>query len=118
MQGIHTLLNHCPRLTHLSLTGVQAFLREDLTEFCRDPPAEFTAQQRGLFCVFSGDGVSSLRNYLNHAVFAYPRDTGEESVYDDADEMEDDVTGLMGATGISDSPDEEMPDVAPDTAQT
>lgn len=33
------LLNACPRLTHLSLTGVQAFLRHDLEQFCRDAPA-------------------------------------------------------------------------------
>jgi hypothetical protein len=41
-QGIHALLNQCPKLTHLSLTGVQAFyLREDLITFCREaPPGE------------------------------------------------------------------------------
>lgn len=38
-QSIIRLLNSCPRLTHLSLTGVQAFLREDLEQFCRDAPA-------------------------------------------------------------------------------
>lgn len=32
------LLDSCPRLTHLSLTGVQAFLRHDLEQFCRDAP--------------------------------------------------------------------------------
>jgi len=32
------LLNNCPKLTHLSLTGVQAFLRPDLEEFCREAP--------------------------------------------------------------------------------
>lgn len=63
-QGIHELLQYCPRLTHLSLTGVQAFLREDLTRFCRDAPAEFTHPQRDVFCVFSGEGVSRLREYL------------------------------------------------------
>ena len=63
-QGVHELLQFCPRLTHLSLTGVQAFLREDLTRFCREAPPEFTHLQRDLFCVFSGDGVSRLREYL------------------------------------------------------
>ncbi|KAL8872902.1 MAG: hypothetical protein Q9174_001552 [Haloplaca sp. 1 TL-2023] len=39
LPGIHALLKRCPKLTHLSLTGVQAFfLREDLTTFCRVPP--------------------------------------------------------------------------------
>ena len=36
--GIHALLNNCPRLTHLSLTGVQSFLRNDLIVFCREAP--------------------------------------------------------------------------------
>lgn len=37
-QSIIVLLNNCQKLTHLSLTGVQAFLRHDLERFCRDPP--------------------------------------------------------------------------------
>ena len=38
-QGIHALLNQCPKLTHLSLTGVAAFyLREDLIRCCREAP--------------------------------------------------------------------------------
>lgn len=32
------LLNSCPRLTHLSLTGVAAFQRDDFQPFCRTPP--------------------------------------------------------------------------------
>ena len=54
-------------MTHLSLTGVQAFLRDDLTVFCREAPAEFNDHQREVFCVFSGNGVSRLREYLNRA---------------------------------------------------
>ncbi|RMZ82628.1 hypothetical protein DV738_g1483, partial [Chaetothyriales sp. CBS 135597] len=64
LKGITALLHNCPRLTHLSLTGVQAFLREDLTRFCRDAPPEFTHPQRDVFCVFSGEGVQRLRDYL------------------------------------------------------
>lgn len=66
LQSILRLLNSCPRLTHLSLTGVQAFLREDLEMYCRDAPPEFTEHQRSVFCVFSGQGVVGLRKYLNH----------------------------------------------------
>lgn len=33
------LLNSCPRLTHLSLTGVAAFQREDFQAYCRQAPA-------------------------------------------------------------------------------
>jgi hypothetical protein len=38
-QSIIVLLNNCQKLTHLSLTGVQAFLRHDLEQFCREAPA-------------------------------------------------------------------------------
>jgi F-box and leucine-rich repeat protein GRR1 len=37
-KSIIRLLNCCPRLTHLSLTGVQAFLRDDLENFSRPAP--------------------------------------------------------------------------------
>lgn len=32
------LLNSCPRLTHLSLTGVAAFQRDDFQPYCRQAP--------------------------------------------------------------------------------
>jgi F-box and leucine-rich repeat protein GRR1 len=65
LAGINALLNNCPRLAHLSLTGVQAFLRDDLLVFCRDAPPDFNDHQREVFCVFSGPGVNRLRFYLN-----------------------------------------------------
>ncbi|KAJ0116196.1 hypothetical protein J7T55_005142 [Diaporthe amygdali] len=75
LKSIIKLLNSCPRLTHLSLTGVQAFLRQDLEQFCRDAPPEFTDHQRNVFCVFSGQGVSNLRRHLNtDSAFAHLRD--------------------------------------------
>jgi F-box and leucine-rich repeat protein GRR1 len=45
---------------------VQAFLREDLLAFCREAPPEFNEHQRDVFCVFSGNGVGRLREFLNH----------------------------------------------------
>ncbi|KAI8624753.1 RNI-like protein [Xylariaceae sp. FL1651] len=65
LPSIIKLLNCCPKLTHLSLTGVPAFLRDDLESFCREAPPDFTEHQRAVFCVFSGAGVAGLRNYLN-----------------------------------------------------
>lgn len=62
---IYQLLHSCPRLTHLSLTGIHSFLRQDITQFCRPAPPDFNEHQRALFCVFSGDGVSQLRDYLD-----------------------------------------------------
>ncbi|KAK9448740.1 SCF E3 ubiquitin ligase [Limtongia smithiae] len=64
LAAIYDLLMACPRLTHLSLTGVAAFLHPELTQYCRPAPAEFNPHQRGVFCVFSGTGVTRLRNYL------------------------------------------------------
>ncbi|KAF2665050.1 RNI-like protein [Microthyrium microscopicum] len=64
LDGITSLLNNCPRLSHLSLTGVQEFLRDDLLHFCRPAPREFTEHQRNFFCVFSGNNVARLKEYL------------------------------------------------------
>ncbi|EXJ77488.1 F-box and leucine-rich repeat protein GRR1 [Capronia epimyces CBS 606.96] len=101
VQGITALLHNCPRLTHLSLTGVQAFLREDLTRFCRDAPAEFTHPQRDVFCVFSGEGVSRLREYLMRLALEEAQRLCREAIDDSlldgvdspgADTMSDDGT--------------------------
>ncbi|KAF2502591.1 RNI-like protein [Lophium mytilinum] len=86
LAGIHALLNNCPRLTHLSLTGVMAFLREDLVVFCREAPqAEFNDHQRDVFCVFSNHGVTRLRAYLNQdsRISAYEADG---TMYDETEE--------------------------------
>ncbi|KID75755.1 SCF E3 ubiquitin ligase complex F-box protein grrA [Metarhizium brunneum] len=65
LKSIMRLLNSCPRLTHLSLTGVAAFQRDDFQAYCRVAPVEFTQHQRDVFCVFSGSMVSQFREFLN-----------------------------------------------------
>ena len=60
------LLNSSPRLTHLSLTGIPTFLRDDLRHYSRPPPSEFSPHQSSIFCVFSGAGVAKLRGQLNY----------------------------------------------------
>ncbi|KAJ6788740.1 hypothetical protein PWT90_07967 [Aphanocladium album] len=67
LKSILKLLNSCPRLSHLSLTGVPAFQGDDFSPFCREAPPEFTNHQRNVFCVFSGSQVSKFRDYLNSA---------------------------------------------------
>lgn len=101
LAGIHALLNNCPRLTHLSLTGVQAFLREDLLVYCREAPPEFNEHQRDVFCVFSGIGVQRLRGFLNTNGQHEERD--EQIGYGDHDgsgtmfnEGEDETQGGVG----------------------
>jgi hypothetical protein len=80
---------------------VQAFLRPDLTRFCRDAPAEFTHPQRDVFCVFSGEGVQRLREYLSilarEEAGVPGRDAMDESLLDGeespgVDTMSDDGT--------------------------
>ncbi|KAJ5996729.1 hypothetical protein N7499_006951 [Penicillium canescens] len=113
-EGIHALLNNCPRLTHLSLTGVPPFLRPELTKFCREAPKEFTQQQRDVFCVFSGDGVNRLRDFLNRYESS-PHEETEATMYDDDEELDEDegqMTGLMNATVINDGDDDYI-DVGP-----
>jgi F-box and leucine-rich repeat protein GRR1 len=96
----------------LSLTGVQAFLEDNLTAFCREAPPEFTQQQRDVFCVFSGEGVTRLREYLNRDIGTM-REVTEATMYDDDEELDEDegqVTGLMHATDLN---DEDYIDVGP-----
>ena len=93
-------------------------MREDLTIFCRNAPPEFTQQQREVFCVFSGEGVGRLRDFLNHTGDFSGVEEG--TMYDDGDEGDEDegqVTGLMNATAINDDDDEEMADESVDTSQ-
>jgi F-box and leucine-rich repeat protein GRR1 len=83
---------------------VHAFLRDNLTAFCREAPPEFTQQQRDVFCVFSGEGVTRLREYLNRDMAPHPEQI-EATMYDDDEELDEDegqMTGLMHATGIND----------------
>ncbi|KAL2074120.1 hypothetical protein VTL71DRAFT_7898 [Oculimacula yallundae] len=100
LNSIIVLLNNCQKLTHLSLTGVQAFLRPDLEQFCREAPPEFTEHQRNVFCVFSGVGVTGLRHHLNSLE---PAEGGYDPMaHNDDDDDDDDhtMTGMIGATAM------------------
>lgn len=119
------LLNCCQKLTHLSLTGVHAFMRDDLSVFCREAPREFTEHQRQVFCVYSGTGVSGLRRYLNtqsefadysdginaHARrrAAPPNDAvaiPDVDGFDEADGVEDDDMGDGSEIALEGGPDD------------
>lgn len=122
LSGITALLNNCPRLNHLSLTGVQAFLREDLLVFCREAPPEFNDHQRDVFCVFSGTGCNSLRKYLNEdaahgghtrAPFAVVGDVDSDDDHDDNDGSDVAMAGSVGSPTVSSAPP--MPPVPPMT---
>ncbi|KAG8922716.1 SCF ubiquitin ligase complex subunit, partial [Tulasnella sp. 417] len=92
VQAINYLLQRLQKLTHLSLTGIPAFRRPELQQFCRPPPKEFTQNQRAAFCVYSGHGVIELRRYLQHYMQAQdggrpavPRNNGSDADDDDND---------------------------------
>lgn len=90
------------------MTGVQAFLHESLTAFCRAAPAEFNDHQREVFCVFSNEGVKKLRNHLiAQSRIEAPYD-GEGTMYDDSDL---DVQGIVGNLNNALNPETIMPHV-------
>ncbi|CAO3565979.1 unnamed protein product [Mortierella alpina] len=62
--AVAELVQQCSKLTHLSVTGVPAFMTPRYQKFCRIPPSEFTPHQREVFCVFSGKGVRELRQHM------------------------------------------------------
>lgn len=68
--------------------------------------------------MFSGEGVTRLREYLNRESNPHPEET-EATMYDDDEELDEDegqMTGLMHATGINDNDndnDDEYMDVPP-----
>ncbi|KAL1838750.1 hypothetical protein VTJ49DRAFT_2248 [Mycothermus thermophilus] len=119
--SIIRLLNSCPRLTHLSLTGVQAFLREDLEQFSRPAPSEFTEHQRSVFCVFSGQGVVNLRKHLNVLAQSF-QESREPSAPRNAPPAAPVTSQLLppelafadGDADVAEMEDEEGDDVVPD----
>lgn len=126
--AIHFLLQKLPKLTHLSLTGIPAFRRNELQQFCRDPPPvrlsfmstfldlttihkqEFNTTQRSSFCVYSGKGVSDLRNYLSDLYNAITDDSAQQSGTEYEYETEDNTYrgAYMAHLDIVDDGDEEQ----------
>ncbi|KAF9897851.1 SCF ubiquitin ligase complex subunit [Lobosporangium transversale] len=78
--AVAALVSQCSKMTHLSLTGVPAFISPCYQQFCRAPPPEFTAHQREVFCVFSGKGVRELRNHMQENPPAIPSSTSMASI--------------------------------------
>ncbi|KAF8854910.1 SCF E3 ubiquitin ligase complex F-box protein-like protein grrA [Acephala macrosclerotiorum] len=105
LTSIICLLNNCQKLTHLSLTGVQAFLRSDLEQFCREAPPEFTEHQRNVFCVFSGQGVMGLRSHLNKLPLNHAYDPLANGPVDDDEDQTmtgtDHATLMMSAAALN-----------------
>ncbi|KAF9207546.1 SCF ubiquitin ligase complex subunit [Haplosporangium sp. Z 27] len=78
--AVAALVAQCSKLTHLSVTGVPAFISPKYQKFCRAPPSEFTPHQREVFCVFSGKGVRELRQYMQENPIAAPSPVSLEAI--------------------------------------
>ncbi|TFK55512.1 RNI-like protein [Heliocybe sulcata] len=104
--AVHFLLQRLRKLTHLSLTGIPSFRRAELQRFCRVPPQEFNQTQREQFCVYSGKGISQLRDYLT-ALFNTITD-GDTSYSGEGEDDEDVRT--IGYSGLEADDGEEEDD--------
>ncbi|KAG0348572.1 SCF ubiquitin ligase complex subunit, partial [Gamsiella multidivaricata] len=80
VNAVAALVTQCSKLTHLSVTGVHAFISPNYQRFCRAPPPEFTAHQREVFCVFSGKGVRDLRSYMQENPVMLPSEASLASL--------------------------------------
>ena len=65
--AVKRLVNDCPHLVHLSLTGVSDFMHSSFRSLSKKPSAELTDHQKQMFCVFSGNGIAKLRHCLNYS---------------------------------------------------
>lgn len=65
--------------------------------FCRDAPPEFNDHQRDVFCVFSGHGVSRLRDHLNDSKHFAHENRGRHAPNFDVN------AGLMGMDDADDT---------------
>ncbi|KAJ2925665.1 hypothetical protein H1R20_g11431, partial [Candolleomyces eurysporus] len=63
LQAVHLLLDKARKLKHLTLTGIRVFMDPELQRFCREPPKDYNS--RAAFCVYSGHGITQLRNHLD-----------------------------------------------------
>ncbi|KAF9117286.1 SCF ubiquitin ligase complex subunit [Mortierella sp. 14UC] len=97
--AIAFLVTQCRKLTHLSLTGVPAFIWPRYQMFCRAPPPEFTAHQREVFCVFSGKGVRDLRKYMQENVTLAPAPVNLANIRASYRMMSSAVSSMLAASG-------------------
>ena len=62
--------------------------------------SEFTEHQRNVFCVFSGAGVTGLRNHLNHTAVTTPGSAYDDPMITVSDDDDQTMTGMVDATAM------------------
>ncbi|KAJ7765037.1 hypothetical protein DFH07DRAFT_811215 [Mycena maculata] len=65
LEAAHLLLKRLLRLQNFSATGIPSFKRKGVFRFSDPPPEDYDVDQQAAYHVFSGDGVSGLRKFLN-----------------------------------------------------
>ncbi|KAF9952242.1 SCF ubiquitin ligase complex subunit, partial [Modicella reniformis] len=96
--AVAALVTQCPKLTHLSVTGVPSFVVPKYQNFCRPPPSEFTPHQRDVFCVFSGKGVRDLRNYMQDNLNHYTCNTTIANIQENYRRISSSVATLISGS--------------------
>ncbi|KAJ7228500.1 hypothetical protein GGX14DRAFT_413458 [Mycena pura] len=65
LDSVHLLLKRLMRLQNLSATGIPSLKRKGVHRFSDPAPADYDADQQAAYHVFTGEGVSGLRKFLN-----------------------------------------------------
>ncbi|TFK22331.1 RNI-like protein [Coprinopsis marcescibilis] len=65
LDAIHLLLRKLDHLQHLTATGIPSIRREGIQRFSDPPHQDSDPDQKSAFCVFTGDKVAALRQFLD-----------------------------------------------------
>ncbi|KAF9092751.1 SCF ubiquitin ligase complex subunit [Mortierella sp. AM989] len=117
--AVAALVGQCPKLTHLSVTGISAFISPRYQKFCRAPPPEFTAHQRDVFCVFSGKGVRELRHFMQEHPTTVQTPTSLAAIRATYRRISSSVASMIAGTEVGEEAEEdEDGEEDPSSAQT
>ncbi|KAF8812239.1 RNI-like protein [Phlegmacium glaucopus] len=65
LEAIHLLLQKLDRLRHLTATGIPSMRRKGVQRFSEPTPPNYDPDQQAAYCVFSGENISRLRQFLD-----------------------------------------------------
>ena len=87
-----------PSLAFLCNLGLPSYVIRWLHPLIIPLHSEFNEEQRNVFCVFSGDGVNKLRDYLNQHEEARDEYTQSPNELDESTDEQDGINGMMQST--------------------
>jgi len=65
LEAVHLLLRNVDGLRHLTATGIPSMRRKGVQRFSEPTPSNYDPDQQAAYCVFSGENVGRLRNFLD-----------------------------------------------------